>query len=78
MSATEAGRARLLALVVEAYRETYQTRGGIDRPKTRKQRQLDWTVAEAVVRFAYDHGGYAGEHLAPGGLWAELQAEAGR
>lgn len=69
---TEDGLARLRALVEESYRDTYTTIGGLVRPKTKKQREIDKAVAEETVRFAFDHGGYRGEHLAPAGLWADL------
>lgn len=72
-TATESpGMDRLRALVAEAYAETVTTKSGIVKAKTAKQREIDKAVAEAVVRFAFDHGGYRGEHLAPAGLWDEL------
>jgi hypothetical protein len=73
--ATEAGRARLLALVKEAYTPTTETRGGVVKQKTHKQLAIDHAVALEVVRFAFDHGGYKGAHLAPTGLWMELRKE---
>jgi hypothetical protein len=69
---TSEGRQHLRRLVAETYRDTYETTGGVVRLKTRKRREQEKAVADAVVRFAFDHGGYRGEHLAPGGLWAEL------
>lgn len=73
--ATEAGRARLKALVREAHSTTYETRGGVRKTKTAKQQQQDHAVATEVVRFAFDHGGYRGDLLTPWALWMELTEE---
>lgn len=69
---TDAGMDSLRRIVADVYTDTYMTTGGIVRTKTAKRREQEKAVAEAVVRFAFDHGGYRGEHLAPAGLWFEL------
>lgn len=69
---TPEGYDRLKVLVAEAHRTTYQTNGGQTKAKTRKQLEIDKAVAEAVVRFAFDHAGFNTNHLAPTGLYLEL------
>lgn len=73
----DAGWERLKYLVAQPYIETVTTKGGIVKPKTRKQVEIEKEVANEVVRFAYDHGGYQLGFLAPGGLWMALADEAG-
>lgn len=69
---TPAGMRRLRELVLATVTPTYETRTGIVREKTAKRREIEREVAEAVVRFAFDHGGYRRTHLAPGGLREEV------
>ncbi len=66
------GLERLRYLVAVAKEETYTTRGGVVKMKTKKQRQVEFKVAEEVVRFAFDHAGITEGHLAPGGLFLQL------
>ncbi len=74
---TAAGEARLQYLVAQSLEPNETTRGGVVRPKTKKRRQIEAAVVEEVVRFAFDHGGYGQEHLAPGGLYMELARRCG-
>lgn len=71
------GLDRLRYLVGQAHQDTYTTATGIVKPKTKKQREIEWAVATEVVRFAFDHGGITEGHLAPGGLMLQLMAECG-
>lgn len=64
--------AHLRALVAESATSTYMTPGGIIRDKTGKRREAEHKVAEAVVRFAFDHAGITNGHLAPTGLLLDL------
>lgn len=77
MTDTTAALDRLRYLVGVMCEPTQTTRGGIVRAKTKKQRQIDREVADAVVRFAFDHAGITEGHLAPGGLMLQLMEEAG-
>lgn len=67
-----AGLDRLRYLVAQTKIDTVTTRSGIVKPKTKKQKEVDLAVANEVVRFAFDHGGYNEGFLAPGGLFLAL------
>ena len=66
---------RLRYLVAVAHEPNVTTRGGIVKPKTKKQREIEAAVANEVVRFAFDHAGITEGHLAPGGLYLQLLDE---
>lgn len=67
------GYPALRRIVAAKYEPNYTTRDGIVRPKTKKQREIDAAVCEAVVRFAFDHGGYGDAYNAPFGLEQALR-----
>lgn len=69
--------ARLQYLFGVAVEPNETTRGGVIRPKTKKQRQLEMAIAEETARFAFDHAGITNGHLAPGGLILDLLTEVG-
>lgn len=71
------GRDALRRVVAAKYTATVTTPGGLVRPKTAKQREIDAAVCEAVIRFAFDHTSYGTDHLAPFGLETTLREEAG-
>lgn len=67
------GYPALRRIVAEKYEPNTTTKGGLVKPKTQKQREIDAAVCEAVVRFAFDHAGYGEAYLAPFGLEQELR-----
>lgn len=70
---------RLRYLVGVMCEPTFTTPSGIVKKKTNKQRDEERAVAEAVVRFAFDHLGIRGDegNLAPSGLQVQLMRECG-
>lgn len=76
---TSPAMSRLRYLVGVAMEPTYTTRGGQIKNKTAKRREIERTVADEVVRFAFDHAGIKGDgnSLAPTGLFLQLMNEVG-
>ena len=64
--------ARLREIVAASAEANTVTRGGAVKPKTGKQREIEHAVANEVVRFAFDHAGITGGHLAPTGVLLDL------
>lgn len=69
------GADRLRYLVVRSYTRHDVTRGGIVKPKTPKQIEIETAVAREVVAFCVDYGFVKG-HRTPDGLWDSLLEEA--
>lgn len=73
--ATNEGRVRLKQIIADSEATVYMTTGGVVKSKTAKRREIEYAVMQEVIRFAFDHGGYRGEHLGPTGLMMELRDE---